>query len=113
MLHFLDLKLDFELKGHNFEIYTRPKKPGKFNCRFFSHTRDPLQGSSFLCVFLSNNSQTFIFSTAGESLYLILGVDKEASPDEIKKAYRKVCCTFLLNHYCTGNNTQYCVLPSC
>ena len=30
------------------------------------------------------------FSTAGESLYLTLGIEKDATPEEIKKAYRKV-----------------------
>eukprot|EP00116_Pleurobrachia_bachei_P010523 sb/3470785/ len=33
-------------------------------------------------------------STAGESLYLILGVEKDATPDQIKKAYRKLALRF-------------------
>lgn len=29
-------------------------------------------------------------STSGESLYIVLGIDKLATPDDIKKSYRSV-----------------------
>ena len=39
----------------------------------------------------------FYFSTKGESLYAVLGIEKASTPDEIKKAYRRVinCVTRL------------------
>lgn len=33
---------------------------------------------------------SFPCSTSGESLYEVLGLKKDATPEEIKKAYRKV-----------------------
>uniref|UniRef100_G3PE32 DnaJ homolog subfamily C member 5 n=1 Tax=Gasterosteus aculeatus TaxID=69293 RepID=G3PE32_GASAC len=33
-------------------------------------------------------------STAGESLYLVLGVEKVATPDDIKRSYRKLALKF-------------------
>ncbi|KTF77740.1 hypothetical protein cypCar_00031110 [Cyprinus carpio] len=33
-------------------------------------------------------------STAGESLYLVLGVDKNTAPEDIKKSYRKLALKF-------------------
>lgn len=48
-------------------------------------------------------------STAGDSLYKVLGLEKGASPEEIKKAYRcvlteEVICTFSIEHrwQCAG-----------
>ncbi|MEQ2203565.1 hypothetical protein XENOCAPTIV_000813 [Xenoophorus captivus] len=36
-------------------------------------------------------------SRAGESLYMVLGLKKGASPDEIKRAYRSVCYSGVVN----------------
>ncbi|XP_032897292.1 dnaJ homolog subfamily C member 5 isoform X2 [Amblyraja radiata] len=33
-------------------------------------------------------------STSGESLYVVLGLDKNASPDDIKKSYRKLALKY-------------------
>uniref|UniRef100_A0A8C7CYU1 DnaJ homolog subfamily C member 5 n=1 Tax=Oncorhynchus kisutch TaxID=8019 RepID=A0A8C7CYU1_ONCKI len=33
-------------------------------------------------------------STSGDSLYLVLGIDKNASPEDIKKSYRKLALKF-------------------
>ncbi|CAB1329903.1 unnamed protein product [Coregonus sp. 'balchen'] len=33
-------------------------------------------------------------STSGESLYIVLGIDKLATPDDIKKSYRKLALKF-------------------
>ncbi|XP_064876127.1 dnaJ homolog subfamily C member 5-like [Oncorhynchus nerka] len=33
-------------------------------------------------------------STSGDSLYLVLGIDKSASPEDIKKSYRKLALKF-------------------
>ena len=49
------------------------------------------------------NFYTSFCRKEGESLYDILGVDKDATPDQIRKAYRKVCsdilwlCEYILN----------------
>ena len=34
------------------------------------------------------------FSTTGESLYLLLGLDKSATPEQIKKTYRKLALKY-------------------
>ena len=39
---------------------------------------------------VSNVCLPVSYSTQGESLYEVLGVAKNATPDDIKKAYRKV-----------------------
>lgn len=36
----------------------------------------------------------YFFSTSGESLYLILGLPKTATPEDIKKTYRKLALKF-------------------
>ena len=42
-------------------------------------------------VFLFNfNDSILIFRTGGDSLYVMLGVPKTATADDIKKTYRKV-----------------------
>lgn len=48
------------------------------------------------CVnhFWSNVDYNSFFSTAGDSLYIVLGLQKTATPDEIKKTYRKLALKY-------------------
>lgn len=41
-----------------------------------------------------NNLINFLFSTSGDTLYVILGIPKTATADEIKKTYRKLALKY-------------------
>lgn len=43
------------------------------------------------------------FRTSGDSLYLSLGLPKTATPDDIKKTYRKVCILYFNLYICILN----------
>ena len=43
-------------------------------------------------------------STSGESLYIVLGIDKLATPDDIKKSYRSVRGT---DTYCSSHTNTH------
>ena len=45
---------------------------------------------SFLTINFSSNSN----STTGDSLYITLGLSKQATSDEVKKAYRKLALKY-------------------
>ncbi|KAI8485210.1 DnaJ sub C member 5B [Branchiostoma belcheri] len=42
----------------------------------------------------ADQARTRSMSTSGESLYQVLGLKKDATPDEIKRAYRKLALKF-------------------
>lgn len=41
-----------------------------------------------------NNLYFFLFSTSGDSLYLVLGLPKTSTPEDIKKTYRKLALKY-------------------